>query len=94
MNRVDHIGWPYDDIVLAFGEPGQGDPDKTIAQWDLTTPHGWAEIYDYKEYQAQGDPRRVHEWHVQAANDEAFDWVYDQIGAARFALEVEAGNAS
>ena len=93
MNRIDHAGLDYDDLVLAFGEPGQGDPSKTLAEWDLKTPHGWAEVYDYKAYEAKGDPRKVEEWHVQAASDEAFDWVYAQVESARRAKKAEGGIA-
>lgn len=74
VNRIDYIAFSYDVLVKAFGEPGQGDPDKTIAEWQLITPHGWAEIYDYKSYAQK--PEDVDEWHVQAEHDEAFDWIY------------------
>jgi hypothetical protein len=77
VNRIDNRIYKYQDIVNAFGPHGQGDPDKTLAEWQLTTPYGWAEIYDYKSY--FDSPEEVEEWHVQAESNEAFEWVYQRL---------------
>lgn len=38
----------YDDLVLAFGEPGLGfDEGKSEFEWILATPAGAATVYDY-----------------------------------------------
>lgn len=77
VNRIDNRIYKYQDIVNVFGQSYVGDDDKTLAQWDIDTPYGWAEIYDYKSYATRLED--IEEWHVQAANDEAFNWVYDRL---------------
>lgn len=88
-NKVEHITTPYEVLVVALGKPGQGDPDKTMAQWDITTPHGWAEVYDYKD--VAEDPVDVEVWHVQAGSEEAFEYLYSAIRDAASRLGVPAG---
>ncbi len=87
-NRTDYVDLSYEVIVKAFGTPdGTHDTYKSCAQWDLTTPYGWAEVYDYKS--GETDPRKVDDWHVQATNEDAFEWVYEQLAAAQRAIETE-----
>lgn len=81
VNRIDYIHTMYETLVRAFGEAGQGDPHKIIAEWQLTTPHGWAEIYAYNEEVSK--PEDVEEWHVQAETPEAFQWIREQFSAAQ-----------
>ena len=88
VNRIEHINTAYALLIKAFGEPGQGDPDKTLAEWQMVTPFGWAEIYDYKAYVDR--PEDVEEWHVQAETPEAFEWLWEQLATA----EKEAGAVS
>ena len=88
-NKTEHITTSYEVLVDAFGNPGKGDPDKTMAQWDLSTPSGWAEIYDYKD-QAE-DPVDVEVWHVQAHDEEGFEYVYLAIKDAASRLGQPAG---
>jgi hypothetical protein len=81
---VEHITTSYRVLVEALGEPGKGDDGKTMAQWDLNTPHGWAEVYDFKD--PAESPVDVEVWHVQAHSEEAFGYVYDRIREAASAL--------
>ncbi len=88
-NGVEHITTGYDVLVDAFGPHGSGDPDKTMAQWDLNTPQGWAEIYDYHD--PHEAPEDVEVWHVQAGSEEAFEYVYTAIKDAATRLGRPAG---
>lgn len=88
-NRIDHITTSYEVLVEALGKPGQGDPDKTMAQWDVITPKGWAEVYDYHD--PHEAPEDVEVWHVQAASEEAFEYVYGAIRDVASRLGVPAG---
>lgn len=88
-NKKEHITTSYRVLVEAFGKPGKGDPDKTMAQWDLSTPSGWAEIYDYKD-QAE-DPVDVAVWHVQAHEEEGFNYLYETIRDAASRLGEPSG---
>lgn len=88
-NTVEHITTPYKVLVEAFGPHGAGDPDKVLAQWDINTPHGWAEIYDYKD--VAKDPVDVEVWHVQAHAEEGFDYLYDTIRDVATRLGEPAG---
>ena len=78
VNTIKYIDIPYHILVGILGKPGKGDSYKTLAEWQLSTPFGWAEIYDYN---ANVDkPEEVQEWHVQAETDSAFDWVFERLG--------------
>lgn len=61
----------------ALGKPGKGDESKTMAQWDVTTPHGWAEVYDFKD--PAESPEDVQTWHAQGGSEEALEYVYMAI---------------
>lgn len=90
MNRKDYIDTAYEILVEAFGEPsGPSDDGKVLAEWQLTTPHGWVEVYDYKSYATS--PYDVEEWHVQAERDGGFEYVYEEIrkASARHVSSVE-----
>lgn len=76
-NQREYITTRYRVLVEALGQPGKGDPDKVMAQWDINTPHGWAEVYDYKD--PAESPEDVETWHVQAGSEEAFEYVYMAI---------------
>lgn len=76
-NQVEHITTSYRVLVEAFGKPGTGDTSKTMAQWDINTPHGWSEIYDFHD--PAEDPVDVEVWHVQAHAEEGFEYLYDTI---------------
>lgn len=89
VNRIDHISTAYEVLLEAFGPSEVGDPDKVLAQWDIETPHGWAEVYDYKSYARS--PKEVGEWHVQAHSEEAFGYVYDRIREAAAAYGTTSG---
>lgn len=68
----------YEDIVAAFG-PSEGPTDdgKVLAEWFLETPHGKAEIYDFKSEEKR--PEDVTEWHVQGSTPEAANWVVEAV---------------
>jgi hypothetical protein len=76
-NRIDHITTSFEVLTETFGPHGSGDEDKTMAQWDIITPKGWAEIYDFHD--PHESPEDVEVWHVQAASEEGFEYVYEAI---------------
>lgn len=88
-NTVEHITTPYEVLVDAFGKPGKGDESKTMAQWDINTPHGWAEVYDFHD--PAEDPVDVETWHVQAHAEEGFEYLYGAIREAASRLGCSAG---
>lgn len=81
MFRIDEVVAPYSLLVSVFGESRAGDDAKTLAEWTLDTPYGWAEIYDFKSYAESVHDVEV--WHLQADVEEAYDWVKVQIESAR-----------
>lgn len=88
-NRIDHITTSYEVLTEAFGSHGVGDEDKTMAQWDIQTPKGWAEVYDY--YAPHEAPEDVEVWHVQADSEGAFEYAYSAIREAATRLGKPAG---
>ena len=86
---IEHITTDYEVLVDAFGSHESGDPYKTMAQWDLNTPQGWAEIYDYHD--PHETPEDVEVWHVQAGSEEAFEYIYMAIKDAATRLGRPAG---
>lgn len=74
---VEYITPKYRVLVEALGKPGKGDESKTMAQWDVNTPHGWVEVYDFKD--PAESPEDVETWHVQGGSEEALDYVYMAI---------------
>jgi hypothetical protein len=77
-NKIKYIDTPYAMLVEIFGKPSDGDSCKTLAEWQLSTPFGWAEIYDYNS--DVDKPEDVQEWHVQAEKDSGFTWVFERLG--------------
>lgn len=74
--NVHRLTAPYDLLVQAFGNDGTVSPRddyKCMAQWDVPTPHGEVEVYDYKVgkcYDADGLERHeITTWHVQGEQD-------------------------
>lgn len=88
-NRIDHITTSYEVLTEAFGPHGSGDESKTMAQWDLKTPQGWVEIYDYHD--PHESPEDVEVWHVQAGSEEAFEYAYEAIREIASRLGRDAG---
>ena len=76
-DRIEYITPSYRVLVEALGKPGKGDESKTMAQWDVNTPHGWVEVYDFKD--PAESPEDVETWHVQGGSEEALDYVYMAI---------------
>lgn len=62
---------PYELLKTAFGNDGDNSRDdyKSMAQWDVCTPTGDVEVYDYKIgkcYDPDGLEReQITHWHVQ-----------------------------
>lgn len=74
--NVHHLTAPYDLLVQAFGNDGTVVPRdiyKSMAEWDLLTPHGEVEVYDYKIgtcYNPHGPERHeITTWSVQGEPD-------------------------
>ncbi|WPH58221.1 hypothetical protein SEA_LUCKYSOCKE_134 [Streptomyces phage LuckySocke] len=88
-NQREYITTSFAVLTEALGKHGAGDPDKVMAQWDIHTPHGWAEVYDYKD--EHESPEDVEVWHVQADSEEAFEYVYSAIRDAASRLGEPAG---
>lgn len=88
-DQVEHITTSYKVLVEAFGSPTPGDPYKVKAQWDINTPHGWAEIYDFHD--PAEDPVDVAVWHVQAHEEEGFNYLYETIRDAASRLGEPSG---
>lgn len=70
--NVQYLRAPYDFLVKAFGNDGTVSPRddyKSMCEWDIQTPHGEVEVYDYKVgkcYAPDGVEReQITEWHVQ-----------------------------
>ena len=71
--NVNYLEAPYELLVKAFGDDGTVTPRddcKCMATWDVKTPHGDVEVYDYKVGKcydrADGLERHeITEWHVQ-----------------------------
>lgn len=81
LYRIDEVFAPYSLLVSVLGESVVGDPDKTLAEWFVLTPFGWAEVYDYKSY--ADSVHDVEVWHLQADTEEAYDWIHEQVESAR-----------
>lgn len=70
--NVHYLNAPYELLVKAFGNDGTivpRDDYKSMAEWDVPTPHGEVEVYDYKVgkcYNPRGLERHeITRWHVQ-----------------------------
>lgn len=82
---IKYIEAPYSTLVTAFGESREGDPYKTLAEWYILTPFGWAEVYDYKYWDEEwsGKVQDIEIWHLQADTEEAYEWIYSEVERAR-----------
>jgi hypothetical protein len=69
--NVSHLEAPHALLKAAFGNDGDNSRDdyKSMAQWDVETPAGAFEVYDYKVgkcYDPDGLEReQITDWHVQ-----------------------------
>lgn len=76
---------PYNQLVETFGEPySDTDNHKTDVEWIITTPHGPATIYNYKNgYSYLGKSglvlEEIDEWHVGGNNTESHKWVAQEL---------------
>lgn len=82
----------YSDLVVAFGEPDEGDGYKTQAEWTILTPAGIATIYDWKQgdcYHGEGNgtpAEEVAEWSVGGGNANVVEWIKKAIQKQRETL--------
>jgi hypothetical protein len=88
-HNVSYLTAPYALLVKAFNDDGTTAPRddyKSMAQWDVKTPHGTVEVYDYKvgkcyyDDPADGGLERheITDWHVQG-DDKAITYMIDNI---------------
>lgn len=72
----------YYELVELFGEPTQGDPAKTQAEWEIEFEDGtMATIYDWKMY---GIPvEQIGEWNIGGKDSQAVELVEQVIQAYR-----------
>ena len=83
-----HLLTRYRDIVTIFDEPARlGDDDKTDVEWIISTPHGIATIYNYKDGRAYLgeaglDVEQIVEWHVGAKNAKVYQYISDKVTTA------------
>jgi hypothetical protein len=71
--NVSYLTAPYSLLVKALGNDGtvaERDEYKCEAQWDVATPHGIVEVYDYKIGKCYNGKRglarhEITDWHVQ-----------------------------
>jgi hypothetical protein len=72
--NVHTLEAPHALLKEAFGNDGDNPRDdyKSMAQWDLSTPEGDVEVYDYKVgkcYDSNGLEReQITDWHVQGSS--------------------------
>ena len=72
---------PYSLLVVAFGEPDEGDGYKTQAEWVISTPDGIATIYDWKQgdsYLGKGNGtpvEQIAQWSVGGHNPKVIKWI-------------------
>jgi len=76
----------FNDLVMAFGEPLDGDGDKTQAEWVLvfTLPDGdeiVATVYDWKKYDTP--PMLNTEWNIGGHDYRAPELVIDYLNYIR-----------
>lgn len=73
-------------LTRVFGNDGTVDPRdnyKSMCQWDVKTPHGTVEVYDYKAgkcYDPVNGLAREHitDWHIQG-DPEAINAMLDML---------------
>lgn len=81
-----YITTDYSTLVSLFGEPDGGDGYKTDAEWTITTPHGVATIYNYKDGKAyngeDGTPtEEIKEWHIGGNNTDVVPFIGKIVSA-------------
>jgi hypothetical protein len=72
----------FNDVVAKFGEPIEGDGDKTTVEWVIKFEDGSVgTIYDYKAGQSpQYFPDDLYNWHIGGHSKKA----YDNVSAVLF----------
>ena len=82
-----HVNAHYHQLVEMFGEP-YTNPDnyKTDVEWIVSTPHGPATIYNYKNgysYLRKSGLtlEEMNGWHVGGKNGESYEWVIQRLSS-------------
>ena len=82
-----YVKTQYDHLVELFGEPYTNlDNHKTDVEWIVSTPHGPATIYNYKNghsYMGESELTLevMDEWHVGGKNGESYEWVIQRLSS-------------
>ena len=82
-----YVKTQYDHLVELFGEPYTNpDNHKTDVEWIVSTPHGPATIYNYKNgHSYMGESGLIlevmDEWHVGGKNGESYEWVIQRLSS-------------
>jgi len=79
----------YDDLVEMFGEPNGAMCDKVWNSWDIefeiynkkgeVEDTVYANLYDWKEVDAEISKRGEYDWHIGGVDKRAVDLVYDLL---------------
>lgn len=84
-SRVGRVITTYKDIISTFGEPLEGDNDKTDAEWELLFEDGTdATIYNYKDGKNYlGDEgqevEEITDWHIGGSSIESLNRVTEVL---------------
>ncbi|OYW43849.1 hypothetical protein B7Z28_00565 [Candidatus Saccharibacteria bacterium 32-45-3] len=82
-----YVNAPYYQLVEMLGEPYTNpDNHKTDVEWIVSTPHGLATIYNYKNgHSYMGESgltlEVMDEWHVGGKNGESYEWVIQRLSS-------------
>lgn len=82
-----YVNAPYNQLVEMLGEPYTNpDNHKTDVEWIVSTPHGPATIYNYKNgHSYMGESgltlEVMDEWHVGGKNGESYEWVIQRLSS-------------
>ncbi|MER6605922.1 hypothetical protein ABT282_08400 [Streptomyces sp. NPDC000927] len=97
--NVHYLTAPYELLVAAFSDDGTTalrDTDKSTSQWDVSTPHGEVEVYDYMGGAGYGGPEpdrtEITDWHVQG-DEEAIEYMLNMLGAASLSAKDTPGGS-
>lgn len=82
-----YVKTEYDHLVGLFGEPYiNPDNHKTDVEWVVSTPHGSATIYNYKNGRSYMGENGLtlevmDEWHIGGKNVESYEWVMQRLSS-------------
>lgn len=82
-----YVNAHYNQLVEMFDEPYTNpDNHKTDVEWIVSTPHGPATIYNYKNgrsYMGENGMTLevMDEWHIGGKNGESYEWVLQLLSS-------------